>query len=375
MQRKEGDTMTETLSFPGLGLEFNINPVVFQITETWGVKWYGILVTMGFVCGCFYAISQSKKFGLDPDRVLDVLLGVSIGSIVGARAYYVIFSWDTYRNNLSGIFKTWEGGIAIYGGIIAGVLVCIIMCRLRGVKLLPMLDAGLTGVLAGQAIGRWGNFVNMEAFGTNTELPWGMTSPTIMRYLEYNQAHLAAQGIGVDPLLPVHPTFFYESAWCFLGFLLLVWMTKRRRYDGQLALLYAGWYGLGRFGIEGLRTDSLMWGGIRVSQALALLCVIAAAALMAAVHRRAGKSGGFPPLYVNTAEGQAIVAGTFYKTKEAKEESPIPEGGEAANTEEPPGMEEGAETQNPGEGAEASETPEAPDAAEAVKPEESGENL
>lgn len=371
--------MTETLSFPGLGLEFNINPVVFQITETWSIKWYGILVTMGFICGCLYVISQSKKFGLDPDRVLDVLLGVSIGSIVGARAYYVIFSWDTYRNNLLGIFKTWEGGIAIYGGIIAGVLVCILMCRLREVKLLPMLDVGLTGVLLGQAIGRWGNFVNMEAFGTNTEMPWGMTSHTIVRYLEYNQAYLADRGIQVDPLLPVHPTFLYESVWCFLGFLLLAWMTKRRRYDGQLALLYAGWYGLGRFGIEGLRTDSLMLGSIRVSQALALLCVIAAAAAMAAVHRKSksGQGGGFPPLYVDTTEGQSVVAGTFYKTKADDGESPAPEETGTARAEEAPGMEENPD---PDEAPEEKEEGVASEDTEAVKPdtdppEEPGENL
>jgi len=306
--------MTETLSFPGLGLEFLLNPVIVQITDTWAIKWYGVIITLGFVAGCAYALVRSKSFGLDPDRALDVLLGAVIGGIVGARLYYVVFSWDMFKDNPTRIFRIWEGGIAIYGGVIGGLLAALILCRVRKVKLLPMMDAGVTGLAIGQAIGRWGNFVNMEAFGANTTAPWGMTSPTISRYLAYNQRHLAELGVSVDPLTPVHPTFFYESMWCLIGFLLLVWYTNRRRYDGELSVLYAGWYGLGRFWIEGLRTDSLMLGNVRVSQALALLCVLAAVIVLIAVRVRISRSDNphVLPLYVNTPEGRAVLAGTFY---------------------------------------------------------------
>lgn len=311
--------MTETLSFPGLGpngIHFDINPVIFQITPTWAIKWYGVIVTLAFVLGCAYVLRRVKAFGLDMDRVLDVLLGAVIGGIVGARAFYVIFAWQEqqFANDFLRVFRIWEGGIAIYGGIIGGMLVGALMCRIRKVKLLPMMDLAAAGLILGQAIGRWGNFINMEAFGSNTTAPWGMTSPTITAHLLRDQAKLAAQGVMVDPFSPVHPTFFYESLWCFIGFALLVWLTKRRRFDGQLILTYAGWYGLGRVWIEGLRTDSLMLGDLRISQAVALICVIASVVALFSIFSRIRTSGDphYMELYVNTPEGRAVVNGTFY---------------------------------------------------------------
>jgi len=324
--------MSETLSFPGLGLEFQVNPVIFQITDTWAIKWYGVIVTLAFVAAFIYIIKRSHSFGLDPDRVFDVILGAVIGGIVGARLYFVAFSWDTYRGSLASIFHIWEGGIAIYGGIIGGLIVGIILCRVRRVKFLPMLDLAACGLILGQAIGRWGNFINMEAFGTNTEARWGMTSPTIVRYLQYTQSRLAELGVIVDPTAPVHPTFFYESVWCLAGFLVLLWLTGRRRFDGQLAIFYAGWYGLGRAWIEGLRTDSLMLGAMRVSQVLAVLCVLASVVLTIWIFARIKRTGdpSFLQLYVNTPEGRAVVAGTFYTQGLAVAAEAAPVSGPAA---------------------------------------------
>lgn len=308
--------MRESLSFPGLGLEFSLDRVAFRLGE-WPVYWYGVLIAAGFLLGALYTMRRVKQFGLDSDRTMDVLMGSILIGIVGARLYYVAFSWDTYKEHLSWIFNTRLGGLAIYGGIIGACLGAIVMCRWRKVKLLPFLDLSVGGLFLGQAIGRWGNFINIEAFGSNTTKPWGITSPTIQWYLQQNQDNLEKIGILIDPAVPVHPTFFYESVWCLFGFAFIAWFTARRRYDGELALIYCFWYGLGRFWIEGLRTDSLMLGTIRVSQMFALMCVIAAAAAMVVIRVRIRKknSAAYLPLYVDTPEGQLIVAGRFYPVK------------------------------------------------------------
>ena len=318
--------MKESLFFPGLGLEFSLDRVAFRLGN-FPVYWYGVLIAAAFLLGTLYVMRRVKQFGLDSDRTMDVLIGSIILGIIGARVYYVVFSWDTYKDHLSQIFNLRLGGIAIYGGVIGAIIGAVLMCRWRKVKLLPLLDLASGGLLLGQGIGRWGNFVNIEAFGSNTTQPWGMTSNSIQWYLQQNQQALADIGILVDPATPVHPTFFYESVWCLAGFAGIAWFTARRRYDGELLLLYLFWYGLGRFWIEGLRTDSLMLGGIRVSQALALLCWIAAAVIMLAIRLRIRKENGDAclPLYVRTAEGQAVVAGTFYPAKKtAKENTDAP---------------------------------------------------
>ena len=166
--------------------------------------------------------------------------------------------------------------------------------------MLPVADAAFPGVMLGQAIGRWGNFFNMEAFGTNTTLPWGMTSDTISNYLSRHQASLLAQGVTVDPGLPVHPTFLYESVWNLIGVaILLLWLFPRRSYDGQITLGYTAWYGLGRFFVEGLRTDSLMWGSVRVSQALGGVLFLIGAGLMLFFFLQSRK-----PMTLEYIEGQ-----------------------------------------------------------------------
>lgn len=184
--------------------------------------------------------------------------------------------------------------------------------------MLPVADAAFPGVMLGQAIGRWGNFFNMEAFGTNTTLPWGMTSDTISNYLSRHQAALAAQGVMVDPSLPVHPTFLYESLWNLIGVaVLLLWLFPRRSYDGQITLGYTAWYGLGRFFVEGLRTDSLMWGSVRVSQALGGVLFIVAAGLMLAIFLWSRK-----PMTLEYIEGEKkprFVLRRYVDTEESRQ--------------------------------------------------------
>lgn len=307
--------MNQTVSFPGLGIgEFTINRVAFSVFGH-PIYWYGIIIALAFLLGILYIVKRAHIFGLDSDRVMDVVLGAVIGGIIGARAYYVIFSWEQYRDNLADVIKIWEGGIAIYGGVIGGFLVGAWASKIRKVRFIPMADLAVGGLILGQSIGRWGNFINVEAFGSNTSLPWGMTSPSIAEYLTRHQAALAAQGVAVDPAMPVHPTFFYESMWCLIGFLLIAFAARRRRFDGELTLLYAAWYGAGRAVIEGLRTDSLMWGNVRVSQALAVILVIASIAIWLLIRSKIKKSGDqeYLKLYVDTAEGQAVLNGTFYQ--------------------------------------------------------------
>lgn len=309
--------MTQMVSFPGLGIEeFSINRIAFTIFGH-PIYWYGVIIALAFLLGITYILKRASTFGLDSDRVLDVVLGAAVGGIIGARIYYVVFSWEQYREHFADVFKIWEGGIAIYGGVIGGFLVGALMCRLRKVKFIPIADLAVGGLILGQSIGRWGNFVNVEAFGSNTSLPWGMASPSIVEYLTRHQAQLTAQGVAVDPSMPVHPTFFYESMWCLLGFLVIALFTKYRRFDGEITLLYAAWYGAGRAVIEGLRTDSLMWGKIRVSQALAILLVCASIVVWCVIRAKIknAQNPDYLKLYVHTDEGQAIVNKTFYQPK------------------------------------------------------------
>ena len=309
--------MPQTLIFPELGFSFSLNRVAFNMPSFlggWPVYWYGIILAGAFLIASLYIIKRVRLFGIDGDRALDVLLLAIVGAIVGARLYYVAFTWSEY-NSLSDIFSTRNGGLAIYGGLIGGVLAGALMCKIRKVKFLPMLDLAASGIILGQAIGRWANLVNIEAFGSNTNLPWGMTSPVITNYLLYYKDQLSAIGMNIDPTQPVHPTFLYESLWCFLGFGLIFFLTKHRRFDGQLALVYLMWYGAGRFFIEGLRTDSLLMGNIRISQLLALLCVLVAGATLVVILSRIRRESDpeYLKLYVNTDEGQSVLAGEFYK--------------------------------------------------------------
>lgn len=310
--------MSDIISFPALGLNIPVEPILTRLGPI-DIHWYGIIIAIAFLVGGAILAKLSPVVGINADRSFDVLMGAFVGGIICARLYYVAFQWGYYQNHPDQIWHIWEGGLAIYGGLIGGVLTGILVCRLRRVRVLPMMDAAGLGLLVGQAIGRWGNFINMEAFGGNTTLPWGMTSATISSYLSSVSAELAAQGITVDPALPVHPTFLYESLWNLVGFGLILWLVlPRRKFDGQLFLCYVLWYGLGRAWIEGLRTDSLMWGSFRVSQLVAVVCVVVAAALLAVGLLR-WKKGRTRPLYCLCEESALAVSGALYEKDRGEE--------------------------------------------------------
>lgn len=294
--------MVNHVSFPGLGLEMEINRVAFTVFGV-PIYWYGVCIALGLLLGMLYAFRYAKSYGIDADRMVDVIFVSTIAAIIGGRAYYVATAPFEYQS-------VWEmidirlGGIAIYGGVIGAFLMGALMCRLRKVPMLPMFDLAAQGFLIGQCIGRWGNFFNQEAFGGNTTLPWGMISENTQQYLRSVQQTLAAQGMTVDPSMPVHPTFLYESIWCGLGFLLLWRYSKHRRFHGEMTLLYVMWYGFERFFVEGLRTDSLMVGNVRISQAVAALSVVAALVAWVVLRR---KYRGVP-LVIPALPGQEAVS-------------------------------------------------------------------
>lgn len=242
--------MEHLIGFEGLGISpFSLDTVAFRI-GSFSVYWYAVIITCGVMLAVAFGLWQSRKFDLTPDNIVDVLLwGLPIG-VVCARLYYVIFTWGQYHSFYD-VVNIRNGGLAIYGGIIGGFLTGLVYCRIKKINLFALFDIAALGFMIGQAIGRWGNFVNAEAHGTVTDLPWGMT---------------------IDGSGPYHPTFLYESLWNVIGFILLFLFAKKwKKQHGEVFFLYSAWYGAGRFWIEGLRTDSLyLWGGvIRVSQLLA----------------------------------------------------------------------------------------------------------
>lgn len=272
--------MTNLVQFPGLGLEFEIDRVAFSLGGL-NVYWYGLIIAGGLLLALVFAFHYAVDFGIDADRLVDVILIGTVCAVVCARAFYVAFSPIPYES-VWDMINIRNGGIAIYGGVIGAAVFGGLACKWRKLPVLATFDLVSMGFLIGQGIGRWGNFVNQEAFGSNTSLPWGMISGGTRSYLSYWQAELAAQGVTVDPSMPVHPTFLYESLWCAVGFFALWAYMKKRRFNGEIALLYVVWYGAGRFWIEGLRTDSLIIPGIglRASQVIALVSVVAGLALI-----------------------------------------------------------------------------------------------
>lgn len=271
------------ITFPALGWTFNVSPELFTIKlfgESFTVYWYGVMIALGFALAMVYGFVNAKRLKIDPDRMIDVVIVATVCAIIGARLYYILFSGNLshYWENPGEIFAIRDGGLAIYGGVIAAFVTGLWMCKWRKVSRLKMFDLAAIGFLIGQGIGRWGNFFNQEAFGANTTLPWGMSGSIIMS---------GTNGINYDPSLPVHPTFLYESLWCLIGVLILHIVSKKAyKFKGQLFCMYIMWYGLGRSIFEGLRTDSLMLGSIRVSQMLAILSVIAGGALFWWLYRR-----------------------------------------------------------------------------------------
>ena len=306
--------------FDGLGLAFDVNRVAFSIGGK-DIYWYGIIIAAGFLIAMIYAIRNIRRFGIEADRMIDVAIGAIIGGVIGARIYYVIFALDAYKGNFWKVFAIWEGGLAIYGGIIGAFLDGYFLCRWRKVNFRAMADMASVGLLIGQGIGRWGNFINQEAFGSNTTLPWGMFSDETAAYLASVQDTLLLEGITVYPNQPVHPCFLYESLWCLIGALLLYLYINKRRFDGEMIMMYCAWYGFGRFFIEGVRTDSLMIGMIRVSQLVSAIIFIAAIVIILAIRSKIKRSGDpeYMKLYCNTEESIAMLEEADRKAKEEKE--------------------------------------------------------
>ena len=260
------------ISFPMLG-DLHLDPPASFTVFGFSIYFYGVLIALGFVLAMLYCSHHAPRFGIRPDDFFDLMLWLIPIVIVGARAYYVLFRLDYYLANPSQIIAVRDGGLAIYGGVIAGAVVIWLFCRRRELSLPAMLDLAVYGLLIGQIIGRWGNFMNREAFGAQTDIfcRMGLTPPG-------------------GATVYVHPTFLYESLWNLIGLVFLIVWERRggRKYDGQCALIYFFWYGLGRAWIEGLRTDSLYIGatGLRVSQLLSIALCLAALVLLVIFGRR-----------------------------------------------------------------------------------------
>ena len=295
------------VEFPKLNLAFNVTREAFMIGD-FAIYWYAILIAVGAILAIIYGISQAKKYGVDPDKLIDIAIFSLVFGIIGARLYYVLFNLESYKS-FADVINIRDGGLAIYGGLIVGIVTGFIVCRVNKTRFLPALDIAAGGFFIGQAIGRWGNFVNQEAFGVNTTSIFGMYSESTKSYLSSVGWELYKQGIEVNPSAPVHPCFLYESFWCALGFLIILLYRKHRKFDGEIFLFYAAWYGTGRAFIEGLRTDSLMVGNFRVSQVLsiaaAVLAVAAIIVLRAKIAKERKTNPEFLMLYADTKESKA----------------------------------------------------------------------
>jgi phosphatidylglycerol---prolipoprotein diacylglyceryl transferase len=273
------------VTFTALSKTFNVSSVFCEIDLPFlanpiTIKWYGVIIAFGFTLAVLFGGRKAYVWKIDIYKMLDILIWGALFGILGARLYYVFNEWGYYSAHPSEILAVWHGGLAIYGGLIGGILAALVVCITERVNIRNLLDLCGMSFLLGQGIGRWGNFANQEAFGTNTDLPWGMFSEKTQAYL---QTLVNAGETGIEPSKPVHPTFLYESIWCIIGFFVLWWICeKHRRFSGQIFLTYGVWYGLERSIVEGLRTDSLYIGStnIRISQALSMVLVVVCGTLL-----------------------------------------------------------------------------------------------
>ena len=276
--------MIHTISFPGLGLTFTLNRVAFTLLGR-PVYWYGIIIASGLLLAVFLCGKWGKRFGITEDQITDMMICAVPVALVAIRAYYVIFNLGLYRRadgslDWGAILRYSDGGLAIYGAILSSLVVLLLFCHVKKISFLAFADLGVHGLFIGQLIGRWGNFMNVEAYGGPTTLPWRMCGESIARnMLDQGYVDQAGYQAILSGNLGVHPTFLYESLWNLAGLFLVYHLGKKRRFDGQCFLFYVFWYGLGRAWIEGLRTDSLyLYEGstIRVSQLLAALSALIA---------------------------------------------------------------------------------------------------
>ena len=294
------------IEFPGLGLTLN-PPAGFSI-GSFEIRFYGLVIALGLILAVVYALKRRQEFGISEDDLLDGVLWIAPFAIACARLYYCAFEWDRYADNPISILYIWEGGIAIYGAVIGAALGVFIHCKfIKKISVLAVLDVVSLGFMIGQMLGRWGNFFNREAHGgvTDSFLRMGLINP----YTGTGEYY--------------HPTFLYESLWNLVGFIIIHFLSKKRKYDGQVALYYVAWYGLGRAMIEGLRTDSLWWGNFRVSQVLAAgTCVMAVVMLIVLAFRPHDPA----KLFVNQAAAKMMT--------ESEEIEDIEDGEEIVDSEE-----------------------------------------
>ena len=251
-----------TIAFPALGLEWD--PKRYIPIGSFTIQLYALIIATGMLLAILYAWKRCKEFGIKENDLTDGILWVLPFAVICARLYYCAFEWDRYRANPIEILYIWKGGLAIYGGVIGAAIGVVVHCKIKKIKIPALMDMVALGFLIGQILGRWGNFFNREAFGYTTDsfLRMGLFNTSTNTW-EYH-----------------HPTFLYESVWNLLGFVLLHFLSKKRKYDGQIALGYVAWYGFGRAFIEGLREDSLYWGSFRFNQMLAAISCVAAIAVM-----------------------------------------------------------------------------------------------
>jgi len=258
------------IEFPKIGLYFEIKPELFSIETAIGtitVYWYGVITALAFLVIVIGILKDCDKYGIDRDHMIDMMLITTPIGIIGARLFYVIVNWKQYRQDLSEIYKIWHGGLAIYGGIIFGIITIYLFCRSKKISTLKILDHIVVYLVLGQVIGRWGNFVNQELFGLNTNLPWGMTGDIIQNTIRRSQY------VNVNPDVPVHPLFLYESLWNLAAFLILLWFRKRKKLDGEVFSLYMIIYGGARFVIDRLRLDMKV-GGVNINLLIGLIFVV-----------------------------------------------------------------------------------------------------
>ena len=284
------------IAFPHLGIYLHNVPRGFTVFG-FQIAFYGVIIAIGVVCGVFMAAHMARKEGMDPDTVWDFAIYAIFFSIVGARIYYVIFEWEMYRDNLLEIFHLRNGGLAIYGGVIAAFATCFVYTRLKKISYLKLVDVCVPGLILGQAIGRWGNFMNREVFGGYTDGLLAMRLPVEAVRERDITAQLAAHITEGVNYIQVHPTFLYESLWNLAVLGVMLWYRRHKKFDGEIGLLYLAGYGLGRFWIEAIRTDQLYLPGtaVPVSQVVAAVCFAAAAAADVIARQRLGRaarSGG-----------------------------------------------------------------------------------
>ncbi len=279
--------MTRSISFPNLGIHLKNVGQSFSVFG-FEIAFYGMIIGIGVIAGILMAVHEAKRTKQNPDNYYDLAIYAVIFSVIGARLYYVIFSWDSYKDDLLSIFKLRQGGLAIYGAVIAAVITVFVYCKIKKLSFWQMTDTACLGLILGQAIGRWGNFFNREAFGEYTDGLLAMRLPVdAVRYSDVTEKMWEhVELLGSIRYIQVHPTFLYESLWNLAVLGLLLWYRRRKKFEGEIFLMYLFGYGVGRFWIEGLRTDQLLIGHtqIAVSQVLAAVLVVVSATLIVLVR-------------------------------------------------------------------------------------------